>query len=302
MRSSRIVDTIYKIKQSLDCFLYLLGGIMKALNIDISNLKILEITDNKEIYDLENGYILKRYINTSEKILEIYRKKLILAKDICIKNLISPEFLYIENGKINGSIEKKINGQSIANYLRVKRKNGEQISLQDVGELYIKKHDIIIEANKEDINFPDGSYNNFFIDKNKNIYAIDYDGMQINGISSREFNDFIFNINNRFLFRNKKYINDGLINYNMDIYMMGIEFLFLTTKLDPISYKLKNIDEFRSFLDYVNFPDSDLRKKLELLYNPNENNRYFKAELEDFIKEYSLTTDRKGVPRVFIKK
>ena len=84
--------------------------------------------------------------------------------------------------------------------------------------------------------------------------------------------------------------------------MMGIEFLFLTTKLDPISYKLKNIDEFRSFLDYVNFPDSDLRKKLELLYNPNENNRYFKAELEDFIKEYSLTTDRKGVPRVFIKK
>ena len=275
---------------------------MKALNIDICNLKILEITDNKEIYDLENGYILKRYINTSEKILEIYRKKLILAKDICIKNLISPEFLYIENGKINGSIEKKINGQSIANYLRAKRKNGEQISLQDVGELYMKKHDIIIEANKEDINFPDGSYNNFFIDKNKNIYAIDYDGMQINGISSREFNDFIFNINNRFLFRNKKYINDGLINYNMDIYMMGIEFLFLTTKLDPISYKLKNIDEFRSFLDYVNFPDSDLRKKLELLYNPNENNRYFKAELEDFIKEYSLTTDRKGVPRVFIKK
>lgn len=275
---------------------------MKALNIDICNLKILEITDNKEIYDLENGYILKRYINTSEKILEIYRKKLILAKDICIKNLISPEFLYIENGKINGSIEKKINGQSIANYLRAKRKNGEQISLQDVGELYMKKHDIIIEANKEDINFPDGSYNNFFIDKDKNVYAIDYDGMQIKGITSREFNDFIFNSNNRFLFRNEKYINEGLINCNMDIYMMGIEFLFLTTKLDPISYKLKNIDEFRSFLDYVNFPDSDLRKKLELLYNPNENNRYFKAELEDFIKEYSLTTDRKGVPRVFIKK
>ena len=275
---------------------------MKAINIDISSLRLLETTDSKEIYDLENGYILKRYINISENMKDIYRKKLILAKDICIKNLISPEFLYIENGKINGSIEKKINGQSIANYLRVKRKNGEQISLQDVGELYIKKHDIIIEANKEDINFPDGSYNNFFIDKNKNIYAIDYDGMQINGISSREYNDFIFNINNRFLFRNKKYINDGLINYNMDIYMMGIEFLFLTTKLDPISYKLKNIDEFRSFLDYVNFPDSDLRKKLELLYNPNENNRYFKAELEDFIKEYSLTTDRKGVPRVFIKK
>lgn len=275
---------------------------MKALNIDISNLKILEITDNKEIYDLENGYILKRYINTSEKILEIYRKKLILAKDICIKNLISPEFLYIENGKINGSIEKKINGLSIANYLRAKRKNGEQISLQDVGELYIKKHDIIIEANKENINFPDGSYNNFFIDKNKNIYAIDYDGMQIKGITSREFNDFIFNSNNRFLFRNNKYINEGLINYNMDIYMMGIEFLFLTTKLDPISYKLKNIDEFRSFLDYVNFPDSDLRKKLELLYNPNEDNKYFKDELEEFIKEYSLTTDRKGVPRVFIKK
>ncbi len=275
---------------------------MKALNIDICNLKILEITDNKEIYDLENGYILKRYINTSEKILEIYRKKLILAKDICIKNLISPEFLYEENGKINGSIEKKINGLSIANYLRAKRKNDGQISLQDIGELYMKKHDILIEANKEDINFPDGSYNNFFIDKDKNVYAIDYDGMQIKGITSREFNDFIFNSNNRFLFRNEKYINEGLINCNMDIYMMGIEFLFLTTKLDPISYKLKNIDEFRSFLDYVNFPDSDLRKKLELLYNPNENNRYFKAELEDFIKEYSLTTDRKGVPRVFIKK
>lgn len=276
---------------------------MEIKNIDISNLKLLETTDSKEIYDLENGYVLKRYINLSENKLNIYRKKLMLAKDISIKNLISPTYLYEENGKINGSIEKKITGISIADYLRDKRKNNEQISLEDIGELYIKKHDIIIEANKEGINFPDGSYNNFFVNEDtKNVYAIDYDGMQIKGITSREFNELIFNINNRFLFSNKKYINEGIINYNMDIYMMGIEFLFLTTKLDPISYKLKNIDDFKSFLDYVNLKDSDLRKKLELLYNPNENNKYFKDELEEFIKEYSLTTDRKGVPRIFIKK
>lgn len=276
---------------------------MEIKNIDISNLKLLETTDTKEIYDLENGYILKRYINLSENKLNIYRKKLMLAKNISIKNLISPKYLYEENGKINGSIEKKITGISIADYLRNKRKNNEQISLEEIGELYIKKHDIIIEANKEGINFPDGSYNNFFVNEDtKNVYAIDYDGMQIKGITSREFNELIFNINNRFLFSNKKYINEGITNYNMDIYMMGIEFLFLTTKLDPISYKLKNIDDFKSFLDYVNLKDSDLRKKLELLYNPNENNKYFKDELEEFIKEYSLTTDRKGVPRIFIKK
>ncbi len=276
---------------------------MEIKNIDISNLKLLETTDTKEIYDLENGYILKRYINLSENKLNIYRKKLMLAKNISIKNLISPKYLYEENGKINGSIEKKITGISIADYLRNKRKNNEQISLEEIGELYIKKHDIIIEANKEGINFPDGSYNNFFVNEDtKNVYAIDYDGMQIKGITSREFNELIFNINNRFLFSKKKYINEGIINYNMDIYMMGIEFLFLTTKLDPISYKLKNIDDFKSFLDYVNLKDSDLRKKLELLYNPNENNKYFKDELEEFINEYSLTTDRKGVPRIFIKK
>ena len=275
---------------------------MKVVNIKTNNLKLLEITDSKEIYDLENGYILKRYINISEKMLNIYRKKLILAKDINIKNLISPEFLYEENGKINGSIEKKIPGTSFANYLRDKRKRNEQISLEDIGELYIKRHNIIMEANKEGINFPDGSYNNFFVDENKNIYAIDYDGMQIKDITSREFNDFIFNSNNQFLYRNKKYINEGLINYNMDIYMMGIEFLFLTTKLDPISFKIRSKEKFSDFLDYVNFPDSDLRKKLELLYNPNEDNKYFKNELEEFIKKYSLTTDRKGVPRIFIKR
>ena len=275
---------------------------MKVLNIDVSNLKLLETTESKEIYDLENGYILKKYINVNERILNIYRKKLILAKDISIKNLISPEFLYEENGKINGSIEKKITGTSYANYLRAKRKRNEQITLEDVGSFYIKKHDIIMDANKEDINFPDGSYNNFFIDENENIYAIDYDGMQIKGITSREFNEFVFNGNNRFLFRNEKYIDEGLINNNMDIYMMGIEFLFLTTKLDPISYRLKNIDDFKDFLDYVNFPNTELRKKLELLYNSNEDNRYFKDELEDFIKKYTLTTDRKGVPRIFIKK
>ena len=276
---------------------------MEIKNIDISNLKLLETTDTKEIYDLENGYILKRYINLSENKLNIYRKKLMLAKNISIKNLISPKYLYEENGKINGSIEKKITGISIADYLRNKRKNNEQISLEEIGELYIKKHDIIIEANKEGINFPDGSYNNFFVNEDtKNVYAIDYDGMQIKGITSREFNELIFNINNRFLFSNNKYINEGIINYNLDIYMMGIVFLFLTTKLDPISYKLKNIDDFKSFLDYVNLKDSDLRKKLELLYIPNENNKYFKDELEEFIKEYSLTTDRKGVPRIFIKK
>ena len=276
---------------------------MKILNIDISNLALLKITDNKEIYDLENGYILKRYINLSEKMLNIYRRKLMLAKDISIKNLISPYYLYEENGQINGSIEKKIDGISIADYLRNKRRQNEQITLEDIGKLYLKKHDIVIEANKEGINFPDGSYNNFFINENtKEVYALDYDGMQIKGISSREFNELIFNGNNRFLFRNKKYINEGLIDYNMDIYMMGIEFLFLTTKLDPISYKLRNIDDFRDFLDYVNFPNGDLRKKLELLYNPNEDDKYFKDELEEFIKEYGLTADRKGVPRIFIKK
>ena len=174
---------------------------MKVVNIKTNNLKLLEITDSKEIYDLENGYILKRYINISEKMLNIYRKKLILAKDINIKNLISPEFLYEENGKINSSIEKKIPGTSFANYLRDKRKRNEQISLEDIGELYIKRHNIIMEANKEGINFPDGSYNNFFVDENKNIYAIDYDGMQIKDITSREFNDSIFNSNNQFLFR-----------------------------------------------------------------------------------------------------
>ena len=237
---------------------------MKVVNIKTNNLKLLEITDSKEIYDLENGYILKRYINISEKMLNIYRKKLILAKDINIKNLISPEFLYEENGKINGSIEKKIPGTSFANYLRDKRKRNEQISLEDIGELYIKRHNIIMEANKEGINFPDGSYNNFFVDENKNIYAIDYDGMQIKDITSREFNDSIFNSNNQFLYRNKKYINEGLINYNMDIYMMGIEFLFLTTKLDPISFKIRSKEKFSDFLDYVNFPNNDLRKKLEL--------------------------------------
>ena len=84
--------------------------------------------------------------------------------------------------------------------------------------------------------------------------------------------------------------------------MMGIEFLFLTTKLDPISFKIRSKEKFSDFLDYVNFPDNDLRKKLELLYNPNEDNKYFKDELEEFIKKYSLTTDRKGVPRIFIKR
>ena len=275
---------------------------MEVLNIDISKIKLLTTTNNKEIYDLENGYILKRYINLNEKTLKIYRKKLILAKDISIQNLISPSYLYEEDGKINGYIEKKIVGTSFADYLRNKRKRKEQISLEDIGEFYIKRQDIVMEANKEEINFPDGSYNNFFINESKNIYAIDYDGMQIKGITSREFNELIFNGNNRFLFRNEKYIREGIINYNMDIYMMGIEFLYLTTKIDPISYKIKDINDFKNFLNYVNFPNNDLRKKLELLYNPNEDNKYFKDELEDFIREYSLTRDTKGVPRVFIKK
>ena len=47
---------------------------MKVINTKTTNLKLLKITDNKEIYDLENGYILKRYINISEKMLNIYRK------------------------------------------------------------------------------------------------------------------------------------------------------------------------------------------------------------------------------------
>lgn len=274
---------------------------METKNINVCSLKLLETTDSKEIYDLENGYILKRYINLSERMLNIYRKKLILAKDIKIDNLITPQFLYEENGKINGSIEKKIEGISIADYLRKRRKEGKEITLREIGELYLKKLNIIKKANKEDINFPDGSYNNFLVDAEGDIYAIDYDGMQIKGISSREFNDFIFNSNNRFIFRNKKYVNEGLINFNTDIYMLGIEFLYLTTKIDPIDYQLKNIDDFKEFLNYVNFPDCELRKKLELLYI-NENNKYFNEELEDFINEYSLTKDRKGVPRIFIKK
>ena len=47
---------------------------MEIKSIDICSLKLLETTENKEIYDLNNGYILKRYINLSEKTLNIYKK------------------------------------------------------------------------------------------------------------------------------------------------------------------------------------------------------------------------------------
>ena len=58
----------------------------------------------------------------------------------------------------------------------------------------------------------------------------------------------------------------------------------LKEKLDNVVAKIKSVDteEVKAMFE----------EKVEEI----------KAELEDFIKEYSLTTDRKGVPRVFIKK
>ena len=269
----------------------------------MNDLELLTKTERKEIYDLKNGYILKKYINLSNKAMTIYRKKLLLAKELNVVNLIGPSNIYSENGIITGCIERKINGISFGNYLREKRKRKEPVTLDDVGYYYVKKHEIVMKANEEDIHFPDGSYNNFFInEKTKDIYAIDWEGMQIKGITSLEFNDAIFNKNNLFIIRNKKYIKNGLINKNMDIYMMGIEFLYLTTKIDLINQKIKSKEEFIDFLNLVNFPSNELREKLELLYDSKEDNRYFKEELGDFIKEYTLTSDRKGVPRIYIKK
>ena len=46
-------------------------------------------------------------------------------KDIKIKNLISPYYLYEEKDQIKGSIEKKITGISISDYLRFRIRNND---------------------------------------------------------------------------------------------------------------------------------------------------------------------------------
>ena len=275
----------------------------------LKDYKLLCTKDTCDIYDLGNGIILKRFKNIDKKTLDIYEQKVSLAlsplnkeKYQNIPNLNTPIDIYKEENNFQGYYQRKVEGTDFINYLRINKDFDPDTRFQKVCNYIIKKEEIIKPANSLGIYFPDGLSGNFLYNENNNIVnvnAIDYEGLQIENLTTLEFSDLIYNIHNRIIFT-PKYVNKGLINYNTDIFSLGIEFLYFSTKINPLT-KVRTLEDLKNYLDYLNFPNHELRKKLELLYQKDENNEYFKEALEDFKNTYTLTYN-KDKQKVFKKR
>ncbi len=275
----------------------------------LKDYKLLCTKDTCDIYDLGNGIILKRFKNIDKKTLDIYEQKVSLAlhslnkeKYQNIPNLNTPIDIYKEENNFQGYYQRKVEGIDFISYLKINKDLDPNTRFQKVCNYIIKKEEIIKPANSLGICFPDGLSGNFLYNENNNIVnvnAIDYEGLQIENLTTLEFSDLIYNIHNRIIFT-PKYVNKGLINYNTDIFSLGIEFLYFSTKINPLT-KVRTLEDLKNYLDYLNFPNHELRKKLELLYQKDENNEYFKEALEDFKNTYTLTYN-KDKQKVFKKR
>ena len=113
---------------------------------------------------------------------------------------------------------------------------------------------------------------------NRKIYALDYDGLQIENLSCNGVSDFIYKPHSMSLLHSSKYYKDGLYTKNLDIYSIYVTYIYYTTKLNlPKDPNLKN--NIEEYLRVANIFDTNISEKVMDIYNLKADNRYLDQDL-----------------------
>ena len=279
-------------------------------------------------YDLNNGEILKKLKDedslsslTQQKrredfIIELERK-ISLSKEIEDKSIVIPKTIYRDkDGRIQGYTTKKIEEENLDTIL----KGIESIELYE--SIFITLTEKIKLLNKEGIILPDlgNTTNVLYNPKNKRIYFIDYDGIQIKDSQVFSMANILEQEKNPML-NSTKYRKNKLFNENLDKLTLLLLYVYYTTGTNI----LYNIDQELSIIQLMNqynltqktivpepnifydffhtfgIEDTKLSELIQTVFDQTKANQYPDHAIKEITKTHTLKKQMEGV-RHFIKK
>lgn len=174
--------------------------------------------DTSTVYELSDGKILKIFTPLSLFLYDRWgikiEKKIVSARPIVnVPEIIVPESAVYSNGSFCGYISKKADGIDYNEY-------DNRLSLADRSNLklyaddHAKLESIVKRGNEAGIVFPDlCTCDNIFVDKDRNMSLIDYDGLQVGNFMMPILST---SLGEQDQYHSSKYYRNGLFTPELD--------------------------------------------------------------------------------------
>lgn len=249
----------------------------------------------------DGSYVVKKYNNLSKKENKILRQKLERSETLSsIEGLVTPLSFSLNGGKVEEIYFNFVEGINFADFLN---ENGLNVSLSIVTDYILSLEALVKKGHEYNVVFPDllTGGNVLYDVNNKKIYALDYDGLQIEDLPSFGISDFICKPHNTSLLHSQKYYRNGLYTKNLDLYSIYVAYLYYTTKLNaPRDPRLK--ETLSGYLKSANILQTEAAQKILDIYNLSKDNRYLDDDLRKIEEKYYLSENVPGCMKTFIRK
>lgn len=273
--------------------------------------RVLSKGDYSVIALLDDGRILKvfdiNYLLFLKQIDYNIEKQLVNAMSYDIPTSIKKplEFVY-ESGLFCGYIMERAKGISFNERNDLLSIN-DRLNLSDYAVLHNNLEKVIRESKK--LVFPDLlTCDNIFVDKDKNIELIDFDGIQVGnnkvlGVSSslRDLNRVQdmskYWDKQKMLFTKELDVKSLIHLYFLDVFNMDLSRVGV---VNPIDGKRIMLDDF---FRYINLDDYDIMHKVWKVFEGNQKNEYLGDDVFRLAEDYNVIIDKnyhKG--NIYLKK
>lgn len=256
------------------------------------------------IYYLDENILAKRFKNLSDREKRELLKKYQLSKTFSkINNLSLPiDILETEKG-ICGYIESIIPGirdGSITSFVDYFHETNGNFKLEELTDYMLKVNDIVESCHENGIVNPDMSSegNVWFDTKSKEVFFMDYQGMQVQDISTSAINSFIaFDP----VIKLPKYYKKSFYSPNIDLYTMAIRYFYYATKINiPKTMFLGG--NIKELIKEVGISGTEFADCLQVLYDPDKDNLDIRNAIIDLTKDFELPEIKKGQARRLVRK
>ncbi|MDD3452996.1 MAG: hypothetical protein PHN42_01795 [Bacilli bacterium] len=272
---------------------------IKKKQINTSNSNKINSLPTSYVYELKDNTIVKIFDKKLLSIAKAYDadiEKKVLSQDKIVfnDNIILPDKLvYNDENEFVGYTMKKVSGPNYNEY-------HENLKYRDITDLnkYILVHSKIEEImeKNENIVFPDiCSCNNIYLNRNLDLYLIDYDGMQIEDFASLNLST---SLGSQDILDNPKYRCGNLCTKELDKRSSIILFfltvfnlnLSLVGKVLPSTGDIITLEEA---LYNIGATDYELYDKVKRIFDNNLQNEFLGETLQKLQSDYKLEINQK---------
>lgn len=174
------------------------------------------------------------------------------------------------------------------------------VDLELLARRYFLLEQLYIKGHKQGVVFADSlaQGNLKYNSQTKGIKVIDYDGLQVNKISSGEIYEEACEDKNPILNSPKYFVNsqeEPHFNKDIDLFALTLNFIFYATNINIAQQDQVKTPEYIMFIaKAIGLEDRSLIRKLMILFDPRVSNEYLGEDMLRLAQNYYLKPVENG--------